>query len=104
MDIIMEWFCLVDDDGSGSLTAEELEAAFMVRSGVYRAIVLTRFGSGCYLHLLFQDVHTSADLLTRNRRHATYHATREASRRWWTRSRAKGGTAAKYTGRTFEHS
>ena len=32
LDVIEEWFFLVDDDGSGSLDAEELEAAFTVRS------------------------------------------------------------------------
>lgn len=31
LDVIEEWFFLVDDDGSGSLDAEELEAAFTVR-------------------------------------------------------------------------
>jgi Ca2+-binding EF-hand superfamily protein len=30
LEVIEEWFSLVDEDGSGSLTAEELENAFAV--------------------------------------------------------------------------
>lgn len=30
LDIVNEWFCLVDDDGSGSLSAAELKMAFTV--------------------------------------------------------------------------
>ena len=40
LDIINEWFCLVDDDGSGSLSASELEMAFTVRPYVHSCCML----------------------------------------------------------------
>ena len=30
--VIEEWFCLVDEDGSGSVSQEELEQTFLVRA------------------------------------------------------------------------
>ena len=35
--VIEEWFCLVDTDGSGTVTTAELEATFKVRRASFRA-------------------------------------------------------------------
>lgn len=53
LDIINEWFCLVDDDGSGSLSAAELEMAFLVRFLLDSNRVLQPF---CWGYLVLHDI------------------------------------------------